>query len=99
MRRVPTLEGLAECRRGWGLADKEPALRVKGPRPRRRDLRPFLTRLREADRNRLLAALQAEALTLFRGRGSITDMTSDTRSAGKPPCRACSRSISSLGVR
>ena len=31
--------------------------------------------------------------------GSITDMTSDTRSAGKPPCRACSRSISSLGAR
>jgi hypothetical protein len=30
--------------------------------------------------------------------GSITDLTSDTRFAGNPPRRACSRTISSLGA-
>src|SRR5690349_12168327 len=31
--------------------------------------------------------------------GSITDVTSDTRLAGKPPCRACSRTMASFGAR
>src|SRR5713101_4688362 len=30
--------------------------------------------------------------------GSITARTSETRFAGKPPCRACSRTISSFGA-
>jgi serine/threonine protein kinase len=31
--------------------------------------------------------------------GSITDVTSDTRLAVKPPCRACSRTMASFGAR
>jgi hypothetical protein len=31
--------------------------------------------------------------------GLITDVTSDTRFAGKPPCRACSRTMSAFGAR
>ena len=30
--------------------------------------------------------------------GSMIDLTSDTTSAGKPPCEACSRTICSLGA-
>ena len=30
--------------------------------------------------------------------GSITDLTSETRFAGKPPCSACSRTVFSSGA-